>query len=131
MLKRLDTPDFRTFHARGWRHEKGYGNDGWRFHTVTRNSPFRYRYFGVERDTRADAYAGDAPDGGAGWYVYEIVNDQGPQHTVPRVGPCRTLTEAHLALYPYLHQQDEDAWAAALTREAEHRLIDPSLADTP
>ena len=26
---------------------------------------------------------------------------------------------------------DEDAWAAALTREAEHRLIDPSLADTP
>jgi len=29
----------------------------------------------------------------------------------------------------YLHQQDEDARAAALTREAEHRLIDPSLAD--
>ncbi len=119
--------DFHTFKVSGWRFEPGYSNDGWRFYTVTRTSPFKHRYFGVQRYTRADVYADMAPDGGAGWYVYEIIN--GGSHTVTRVGPCRTQKEAHAALYPYLHQQDEDARAAALTREAVHRMIDPSLAD--
>ena len=98
--------DFKKIKVSGWRHERGYGDDGWRFTTVTRESPFRHRYFGVRRYTRADVYAEMAPDGGAGWYVYEIVNYNGPQHTVTLLGPFRKQGEAHKALYPYLVEQE-------------------------